>query len=134
MIINFGEEEPNGMHWFGGYMGDDDLLYDQRKCMGVNSDGLSNVVFIQDYSLPERTFGKFYDVDHPSMQSPGPYKMTVAAAVVALDHYITSVHTTSFGKMSMVNNPAEREDFIDWFIDVCERTGMIQPTRPEFAS
>ncbi len=62
----------------------------------------------------------------------GNRKLTVGEAVKALDRYITSKHTTSFGKQSMVSDPVAREDFIDWFIDVCEQCGMIQPTRPEF--
>lgn len=127
MYADCGDMEPHGPHWIGGHVGDDDVLYDQVKCMGVNEKGVSNVMLLRPLTSK---VSKFYD--HPSTQPPGPHKMTTAAAVAALDHYITSIHTISFGNQSMVSDPVARENFIDWFINVCEQCGMIQLTRPEF--
>ena len=56
--------------------------------------------------------------------------MTYAQAVVALDKVITDSHATSWGQQFLVADEQRRDEAIDWFINICEKIGLLVPHEP----
>ena len=61
---------------------------------------------------------------HPSYDPQE--RMDRTEALIALDRHITDKHCVIWGGIWTVTDEERREEAIDWFLDVCERIGLLK--------
>lgn len=63
---------------------------------------------------------------HPSYVEPD-MKLTTMEATVALEKYLVDLHCQLWPRGQWtITNVERREDAIDWFIEVCQKIGLIE--------
>lgn len=58
---------------------------------------------------------------------PPVEKLTWAEAGIALDRHIRDTHAVLWGRIITVSDQEGRDDAIDWFINIAQAIGLLQP-------